>query len=73
MAEDFTGKIGLVTGGGNGIGAATCRPSPQPGRKSRFSTAMPRRPNGSQTRSPDATAMPPPMRSMLPIAMPSLD
>ena len=25
MAEDFAGKIALVTGGGNGIGAATCR------------------------------------------------
>ena len=25
MAEDFTGKIALVTGGGNGIGAAACR------------------------------------------------
>ena len=25
MAEDFSGKIVLVTGGGNGIGAATCR------------------------------------------------
>ena|SRR5438445_696382 len=25
MAEDFTGKVALVTGGGNGIGAATCR------------------------------------------------
>src|SRR6266436_4685651 len=25
MAEDFTGKIALVTGGGNGIGAATSR------------------------------------------------
>src|SRR5215831_13342822 len=25
MAEDFSGKIALVTGGGNGIGAATCR------------------------------------------------
>ena len=24
MAEDFAGKIALVTGGGNGIGAATC-------------------------------------------------
>jgi 3-oxoacyl-[acyl-carrier protein] reductase len=24
MAEDFTGKVALVTGGGNGIGAATC-------------------------------------------------
>jgi NAD(P)-dependent dehydrogenase (short-subunit alcohol dehydrogenase family) len=25
MAEDFAGKVALVTGGGNGIGAATCR------------------------------------------------
>jgi len=25
MAEDFAGKIAVVTGGGNGIGAATCR------------------------------------------------
>jgi NAD(P)-dependent dehydrogenase (short-subunit alcohol dehydrogenase family) len=25
MSEDFTGKVALVTGGGNGIGAATCR------------------------------------------------
>lgn len=25
MAADFTGKVALVTGGGNGIGAATCR------------------------------------------------
>ncbi len=25
MAEDFAGKIALVTGGGNGIGAATCQ------------------------------------------------
>jgi NAD(P)-dependent dehydrogenase (short-subunit alcohol dehydrogenase family) len=25
MAEDFAGRIALVTGGGNGIGAATCR------------------------------------------------
>src|SRR5271167_1868786 len=25
MTEDFAGKIALVTGGGNGIGAATCR------------------------------------------------
>jgi NAD(P)-dependent dehydrogenase (short-subunit alcohol dehydrogenase family) len=25
MAEDFSGKIAIVTGGGNGIGAATCR------------------------------------------------
>jgi len=25
MTEDFTGKVALVTGGGNGIGAATCR------------------------------------------------
>jgi 3-oxoacyl-[acyl-carrier protein] reductase len=25
MVEDFTGKVALVTGGGNGIGAATCR------------------------------------------------
>jgi NAD(P)-dependent dehydrogenase (short-subunit alcohol dehydrogenase family) len=25
MAEDFTGRVALVTGGGNGIGAATCR------------------------------------------------
>lgn len=25
MAEDFAGKIALVTGGGSGIGAATCR------------------------------------------------
>jgi NAD(P)-dependent dehydrogenase (short-subunit alcohol dehydrogenase family) len=25
MAEDFAGKIALVTGGGNGIGAATCK------------------------------------------------
>src|SRR5919108_4084467 len=25
MADDFSGKIALVTGGGNGIGAATCR------------------------------------------------
>ena len=24
MAEDFSGKVALVTGGGNGIGAATC-------------------------------------------------
>jgi NAD(P)-dependent dehydrogenase (short-subunit alcohol dehydrogenase family) len=24
MTEDFTGKVALVTGGGNGIGAATC-------------------------------------------------
>ena len=25
MAEDFSAKVALVTGGGNGIGAATCR------------------------------------------------
>jgi NAD(P)-dependent dehydrogenase (short-subunit alcohol dehydrogenase family) len=25
MAEDFSAKIAVVTGGGNGIGAATCR------------------------------------------------
>ncbi len=25
MVDDFTGKVALVTGGGNGIGAATCR------------------------------------------------
>jgi NAD(P)-dependent dehydrogenase (short-subunit alcohol dehydrogenase family) len=25
MTEDFTGRVALVTGGGNGIGAATCR------------------------------------------------
>jgi len=25
MADDFSGKVALVTGGGNGIGAATCR------------------------------------------------
>ena len=25
MAEEFAGKVALVTGGGNGIGAATCR------------------------------------------------
>ena len=25
MTEDFAGKVVLVTGGGNGIGAATCR------------------------------------------------
>ena len=25
MAENFAGKIAVVTGGGNGIGAATCR------------------------------------------------
>jgi NAD(P)-dependent dehydrogenase (short-subunit alcohol dehydrogenase family) len=25
MAEDFAGKVAVVTGGGNGIGAATCR------------------------------------------------
>src|SRR5271167_1461597 len=25
MAEDFSGRVALVTGGGNGIGAATCR------------------------------------------------
>jgi 3-oxoacyl-[acyl-carrier protein] reductase len=25
MAQDFSGKIAVVTGGGNGIGAATCR------------------------------------------------
>jgi 3-oxoacyl-[acyl-carrier protein] reductase len=25
MAEEFTGRVAIVTGGGNGIGAATCR------------------------------------------------
>ena len=25
MANEFAGKVALVTGGGNGIGAATCR------------------------------------------------
>ena len=25
MAEDFAGKVAIITGGGNGIGAATCR------------------------------------------------
>jgi NAD(P)-dependent dehydrogenase (short-subunit alcohol dehydrogenase family) len=25
MTQDFAGKVALVTGGGNGIGAATCR------------------------------------------------
>src|SRR5258708_31881244 len=25
MTHDFAGKVALVTGGGNGIGAATCR------------------------------------------------
>ncbi len=25
MPDDFAGKVALVTGGGNGIGAATCR------------------------------------------------
>jgi NAD(P)-dependent dehydrogenase (short-subunit alcohol dehydrogenase family) len=25
MASEFAGKVALVTGGGNGIGAATCR------------------------------------------------
>jgi NAD(P)-dependent dehydrogenase (short-subunit alcohol dehydrogenase family) len=25
MASEFAGKVAVVTGGGNGIGAATCR------------------------------------------------
>ena len=25
MTDDFSGKVAIVTGGGNGIGAATCR------------------------------------------------
>jgi len=68
MAEDFTGKVALVTGGGNGIGAATCAPSPPLARRLRFSIAMRRRPRRSRPRLPAATATPRHTRSMLPIA-----
>ncbi len=46
MTEDFAGKIAVVTGGGNGIGAATLPPA----RMLRFSTAMRRPPRRSQGR-----------------------
>ena len=67
MAEDFAGKVAVVTGGGNGIAAALAALSP-PRARVRSSTATPRGPSASPARSPAAAATPRRMRSMSPIA-----